>query len=250
MSVKTTPILAVKNVSLAFDGNVILENINFEVKAGDYLGIIGPNGGGKTTLLKIMLGLLKPQTGQVELQGDNIYKSSNRHQVAYVPQRSASDSYAFPATVAEIVMSGRTANCGLLSMTSKSDVATVKRAMKLVDINYLAHRRVGTLSGGERQRVMIARALASDPMILMLDEPTTFVDAPSQENFYEFLSKLNSQGLTVVMVSHDIDAIAHEVTSVLCLNRHLICHGPAKDILKKSNLEKMYANTPVLHHHH
>lgn len=225
------PVLSVKDVSFAYAGNPILERISFELKAGEYLGIIGPNGGGKTTLLKLILGLLKPDQGQILLLGEAVKHSDNRYRIGYVPQRVMAEGHLFPATVEEVVMSGRTAVRGFFSMRSKADVAAVKRAMKTSDVGHLAHRRVGTLSGGERQRVMIARALAGDPAVLILDEPTASVDTPSQEAFYVFLRKLHDDGLTIVIVSHDIDLVTHEVDSVLCLNKHLICHGPTSDMI-------------------
>jgi zinc transport system ATP-binding protein len=241
MPVKSRPpVLRVQDVSFAYVSSPILERITFDLQAGDYVGIIGPNGGGKTTLLKIMLGLLRPDTGQVLLLGDAVRQSENRHRIGYVPQRAAAEDHLFPATVEEVVMSGRTAGRGFLSMRTKADAAAVKRAMKTSDVSHLAHRRVGTLSGGERQRVMIARALAGDPAVLMLDEPTAAVDAPSQEAFYVFLRKLHAQGLTIVIVSHDVDIITHEVDTVLCLNKHLVCHGPTAEVMKK---------TKILHQH-
>ncbi len=242
--------MSVKDLSFAYDNTPILEGITFDIQGGDYLGIIGPNGGGKTTLLKLMLGLLKPKTGEIKLLGENLDHSANRNRVGYVPQRSTSEDHLFPASVEEIVMSGRTAARGLFAMRSKADVAAVKRAMKIADVGYLSHRRIGTLSGGERQRVLIARALAGDPAVLMLDEPTSAVDAPSQELFYNFIRKVHDQGVTIVIVSHDLDTITHEVDTVLCLNKHLVCHGPAKEILSKTAFDKVYGKKPVILHHH
>lgn len=251
MPVKTqAPIISVKNVFFAYGQSPILEHISFEVKAGDYLGVIGPNGGGKTTLLKLMLGLLRPSTGEIKLLGDSVLRSANRHRIGYVPQRGSSDDRLFPGTVEEVVLSGRTASRGLLSIRSKSDNSAVKRAMKTADVAHLAHRRIGTLSGGERQRVLIARALAGDPAVLMLDEPTAAVDAPSQEAFYAFLQKLHGQGLTIIIVSHDVDVITHEVDTVLCLNKHLVCHGPANEVMEKSTLEKAYGKKAKIVHQH
>lgn len=244
------PIVSVKNVSFSYGGTPILERISFDIQSGDYVGIIGPNGGGKTTLLKLMLGLLKPVAGEIRLLGDLILRSDERHRIGYVPQRSATDDRLFPASVEEVVLSGRTANRGMFAARSKADKAAVKRAMKTADVMHLAYRRVGTLSGGERQRVMIARALAGDPAILMLDEPTAAVDAPSQEAFYAFLEKLHGQGLTIIIVSHDIDIVTHEVDTVLCLNKHLVCHGPTADVLGKMPLEKVYGKTAKIVHQH
>lgn len=226
MSVKQfEPVLSVKNLSFAYAGNPILDRISFVVEAGDYLGIIGPNGGGKTTLLKLILGLLKPKTGEIVI--------AKRQRIGYVPQRSQVDDFLFPATVFEVVMSGRTASKGLLSMVTRADRSVVKHAMKTANVGHLSERRIGTLSGGERQRVMIARALSAEPVLLVLDEPTSAVDAPSQESFYAFLKQLNAQGLTIILVSHDVDIITHEVNTVLCLNKHLICHGPARSVMDK-----------------
>ncbi len=237
--------MSVKNLTFRYGSNAILEKITFDIHAGDYIGIVGPNGGGKTTLLKLMLGLLKPESGEIFLSGDLIHHSADRARIGYVPQRSTADDHIFPATVTEIVLSGRTAGRRVFSMRSKADKAAVKRAMKTADIAHLAHRRIGTLSGGERQRVVIARALAGEPTILMLDEPTSAVDASSQEAFYTFLRKLHDQGLTIVIVSHDLDIVTHEVDTVLCLNKHLLCHGPVDQVM-----DKVYAKTAKIMHQH
>lgn len=244
------PVLSVQGVSFAYADNPILDKISFDISAGEYVGIVGPNGGGKTTLLKIMLGLLKPAAGSVLLLGNPIVHSEDRARIGYVPQRSQVDDYVFPATVGEVVMSGRTANIGILSRPSKSDKAAVKRAMKTADVSHLEYRRIGTLSGGERQRVMIARALASDPTLLILDEPTAAVDAANQEAFYGFLRKLHDQGLTIVLVSHDMDIVMHEVDTVLCLNKHLICHGPAEEVLGHGDIHKTYGHHAKVVHKH
>ena len=237
--------MSIKDVAFAYGESPILEHITFDVMPGDYMGIVGPNGGGKTTLLKIMLGLLKPTKGEIRLLGEPIAHSQNRHRIGYVPQRLENDDRLFPATVEEIVWSGRTPLRRPLAKRAKEDMTAVKRAMKAAEIGHLARRRFGTLSGGERQRVLIARALAGDPAILMLDEPTSAVDAPSQENFYSFLRKLHDQGLTILIVSHDLDIVTHEVDSIVCLNKHLICHGPAEEVMKKSHVKNMV----IMHQH-
>ena len=239
------PVMSVKNLSFHYNGNPILERITFEIQAGDYVGIVGPNGGGKTTLLKLMLGLLTADTGEILLSGEPIRHAEDRARRGYVPQRGATDDHHFPAKVEEVVVSGRTDSRGIFSIRSKADRAAVKRAMKTAEIAHLSRRRMGTLSGGERQRVMIARALAGDPAVLMLDEPTSAVDAPSQEVFYTFLRKLHDQGLTIVIVSHDLDIVTHEVDTILCLNKHLICHGPAEEVM-----HKVYGKRAKVMHQH
>jgi len=225
--------LEVENVSFQYDGNFILENITFSVENGDYLGIIGPNGGGKTTLLKIILGLLKPLSGTV--------KTLTLHHIGYVPQRIAMGDFHFPATVEEIVASGRTARRGLLKWFNQEDKMAIEKAMEIIEITKYRNRLISQLSGGEQQKVFIARALAGEPKILILDEPTIGVDITSQEKFYAFLQKINQDlGLTIIFVSHDIDVVAHQAKSVLCLNHKLVCHGSPRQFMKKEYLEELY----------
>lgn len=210
MPLKTqSPLIELKHVSFSYNGKPVLEDVSVQIGKGEYIGVIGPNGGGKTTMLRLMLGLLKPTGGQVVVR-------TPREKIGYVPQRSAAVDYAFPATVREIVESGQVAH---------RNAKAIERAMKTTGITKFADRRIGALSGGERQRVMIARALAAEPSVLMLDEPTTAVDIENQEEFYKFLRQLHTElGITIVIVSHDVDVIAHEVERTLCLNRHIICH--------------------------
>jgi zinc transport system ATP-binding protein len=243
--------IEVKDVSFSYIGNPILQDISFNVDAGEYLGIIGPNGGGKTTLFKVILGLLKPQSGQIKIFGEPLESFKSRHLIGYVPQRSLSDYY-FPATVEEVVKSGRTARLGLLKRFSKEDARAIERVMEVTDVAGLKHRLIGQLSGGERQRVFIARALASDPKILILDEPDVGVDVTAQEKFYSFLEELNSgSGITILLISHDIDVVAHQAKTILCLNRRLVCHGPPRDFITEEYMQKLYGKKVrfILHGH-
>ena len=216
------PIFSLNNVSYRIDGKDILSNISIGIGRGEYVGIIGPNGGGKTTLLRLLLGLAAPSHGSVEVK---IPKAK----IGYVPQRSSSGEITFPATVHEIIESG------IFDAKSSHDRdRRIHDAMKTTGISHLSTRRIGTLSGGERQRAMIARALAGNPDVLFLDEPTSAIDPGSQEEFYAFLRKLHDEKrLTIVLVSHDTDAIAHQVERVFCLNRHLVCHGHPDDVMHK-----------------
>ncbi|MEK9155122.1 MAG: metal ABC transporter ATP-binding protein [Patescibacteria group bacterium] len=227
MPVASKSIISLSKVSYVIDGKNILSNITVDVNRGEYLGIIGPNGGGKTTMLRLMLGLETPTKGSVKV---SIAKSK----IGYVPQRSMmTGDVTFPATVYEVIASGIIEN---VSRTDRDQ--RIITAMKTTGVSSLTDRRIGVLSGGERQRVMIARALAGEPEVLFLDEPTAAIDPASQEDFYGFLRRLHDERkLTIVMVSHDTDAIAHEVQRVLCLNRHLICHGHPDDILHGANIE-------------
>src|SRR3989337_2124946 len=232
--------IEVRDVSVNYNGNPVLENITFTVEEGECLGLRGPDGGGKTTLFKIILGLLKPATGEVRIYGEPEPRFGRRHIIGYVPQRAMAEVY-FPATVEEIVRSGRTARLGLLKRASKDDRAAIDRAMEITDVTRLKKRLIGELSGGERQRVFIARALASEPKILILDEPDVGVDVTSQEQFYSFLDDLTSHlGITVLLISHDIDVAAHQTKTVLCLKRKVVCPGSPKKFISEEYMQDLY----------
>ncbi len=244
--------IELEDINYTLNGHPVLENISFALYEGEYLGIIGPNGGGKTTLLRIMLGLLKPSSGKVKIFGHEIHHFKERYKLGYVPQRAAHEEFYFPASVEEVVRSGRTAKMGLFKRFQREDLEAVKQAMDIAGVLKLKERLVGELSGGERQRVFIARALAGGPGILILDEPVVGVDIASKDRFYSFLKHLNQEEkITIIFVSHDVGAIAHEVNDVLCLNRRLICHGSPKDYIKEDFLEQVYGSkvTSIFHNH-
>ncbi|MHB1118266.1 MAG: metal ABC transporter ATP-binding protein [Minisyncoccota bacterium] len=233
--------IEVDNVSFSYAGDPVLENLSFRVKKGEYLGIIGPNGGGKTTLIKIILGLLHPSGGAVKLFGIDQHDFKEKYRIGYVPQRATQDIKEFPATVFEVVRSGRIPRRGLFRWFSKKDIDAVERAMEIAGVSWYRHMLVGNLSGGERQRVFIARALASEPDVLVLDEPTVGVDIGAQKTFYEFLASLNQDHhLTIIFISHDVDVISKEVKTVLCLNHNLVCHGLPEDLLSEHVLKRLY----------
>jgi len=250
---KNDKILEIKNASFSYGNNLVLENVSFDVKRGDYVGIIGPNGGGKTTLLNIVLGLLKPQKGEVFIFGKPLNQLNHEQSfIGYVPQRLGQLDINFPATVEEIVASGRTALVGPLHRFKKNDKERIEQAMVIAEVAQFRNNLINNLSGGERQRVMIARALAGDPKILILDEPTTGVDVAAQEHFYHFLSALNQHhGLTIVFVSHDIDVVVNVSRSILILNRKVIHYGPARDLDNKQYIEHLYGDDAfhVFHKH-
>jgi len=244
--------IQVENVSFAYRGHPALEDISFTVEVGDYLGIIGPNGGGKTTLIKIILGLLSPSSGKVRIFGEDVRTFKNRSLVGYVPQRVSHDISQFPATVQEVVESGRTARVGLLKRFAQKDFAAIETAMETAGVAGQRKKLIGELSSGERQRVFIARAFAGEPKILILDEPSVGIDIAAQEQFYTFIERLNrDKGITIIFVSHDIDVVAHEVKCLLCLNKNLVCHGMPREFVTEENLEKLYGKKVkfVLHGH-
>jgi zinc transport system ATP-binding protein len=237
--------IEVKGVSFAYGNELILEDISFTIPRGDYLGLIGPNGGGKTTLLKIILGLLKPATGSVKVFGQDVYQlKEERAHIGYVPQRSSQIDINFPATVQEIVTSGRTARLGIFGQLKQVDHEAIERALQITEMSKYRNTLINSLSGGQRQRVFIARALAGDPQVLILDEPTVGVDISSQEQFFAFLADLNHKyGLTIILVSHDIDIVTKEVHTLLALNKKVIIQGQAKDLLTQNYLEQLYGKS-------
>jgi len=244
--------IEVNNVSFSYNGQSVLENISFSVNTGDYVGLIGPNGGGKTTLIKIILGLLKPTTGTVRIFGKDIKEFKEKSLIGYVPQHVSKAVSHLPATVKEVIETGRTARIGLFKKPTKDDERAVEKAMKMVGVLHLQHRLIENLSGGELQKVFIARALAGEPKILILDEPNVGVDLASQEQFYNFLQKLNQEfGLTILFVSHDIDIISCEVKCLLCLNKNLIYHGLPEEFLTREYIEKLYGKKVkfIFHRH-
>jgi zinc transport system ATP-binding protein len=249
---KSAPAIEASNINFQYNGNPVLENVSFSIGSGEYWGMIGPNGGGKTTLIKILLGLIEPDFGEIRIFGTPLNKFKNHSILGYVPQKVAHGDRSFPATVEEVVWTGRSARAGLFKAYQPSDYRAVSKALKIAGISNLKNRRIGDLSGGQRQRVFIARALAGEPKILILDEPTVGVDISAQEKFYSFIADLNkSYGMTILFISHDIDVIAHEVSSVMCLNRTLICHGSPKHFLTSENLKKIYGkNVNFLLHNH
>ncbi|HAZ28359.1 MAG TPA: zinc ABC transporter ATP-binding protein [Candidatus Magasanikbacteria bacterium] len=249
---KEKPCIEIKDLNFSYNNNVVLENISFTVKTGEYLGVIGPNGGGKTTLIKIILGLLQPQSGTVKIFGTDINAFAEKALIGYVPQRVSQDIAQFPATVEEVVQSGRTARLGIFKQYGPPDALMIDNAMSIADVTHIRSKRIDELSGGERQRVFIARALAGEPKILILDEPSVGVDITAQERFYAFMEKLNHEyGLTILFVSHDIDVVAHEVKCLLCLNKHLVCHGAPREFMTEAYLEKLYGKKIkfVIHGH-
>ncbi|MEO5357835.1 MAG: metal ABC transporter ATP-binding protein [Nitrospirae bacterium YQR-1] len=214
-----------RGLEYSYSREKVLEDVTFTIKAGGYVGLIGPNGGGKTTLIKILLGLIKPDSGDVRVFGEKICNYKKRYHLGYVPQQGSALNVSFPATVSEIVKSGRTARVGLYKRFSVKDNEAVNNAMEIAGVSEYKDRLTGKLSGGQRQKVFIARALATEPKVLFLDEPMVGIDIVSKETFYSFLRRLNKEkGITIVFVSHDLGVVSEEVETILCLNKKLFCH--------------------------
>lgn len=230
-----TEMIVLKDVWVQYDGMTVLENINLTIKQHDFLGIIGPNGGGKSTLLKVILGLVKPRKGTIKVCGDTPRK--NRKYIGYVPQYSLFDM-DFPMSVWDVVLMGRLGHAGLLKKFTNIDKKMALDALMNVDMLDYKNHQIGSLSGGQRQRVFIARALAANPRLLLLDEPASGIDTVMQEEFYELLEKLNKNKMTIIMVSHDITAVSVHVDKIACLNHRLFYHDSKE--LTAEDLEAAY----------
>lgn len=247
-----TNIIEIENVSFSYGNVEVLKNITLAIHQGDYISLIGPNGGGKTTLLKVMLGLLKPQSGQVKLFGMNLQDFKDWSKLGYVPQKAINFDPLFPVTVREVVAMGCYGKKGLLKWLNKNDQQNIDNALAQVEMLQHADRLIGNLSSGQQQRVFIARALAGQPEVIFLDEPTVGVDIKAQDDFYSLLTRLNKElDITLIIVSHDVDVVSHEVTEIACLNQSLVYHGEPKKFMKGHYLENLYGkNTRLVDHKH
>ncbi|WP_320036311.1 ABC transporter ATP-binding protein [Halarcobacter sp.] len=208
-------LIEVKNISYSYDTSRVLENINLDILENDFLAIIGPNGGGKSTLLKLILGLLKIKNG-------SITKSLKNDLVGYVPQNTNLNT-DFPITALEVVLMGHKITKKKLFGYSKEDISCAMNSLKKVDMENFANSKIGDLSGGQRQRVFIARALCTNPKIMLLDEPTASIDVKGQKEIYELLKELN-KAMAIVVVSHDISILLNYAKNVAHINKSLVYH--------------------------
>lgn len=225
-------VVEISNVSKKFDRLSVLHNINLDVNEKDLMAIIGPNGGGKSTLLKIIMGILTPDTGEVKVFGREPKKARNL--IGYLPQHVSFDP-DFPINVFDTVLSGR--YHGLFKGYTKSDRKAVEKALKDVEIYKLRDRQISEISGGQMQRVFIARSIVREPKLLLMDEPMASIDPEMQNSFYELLSRLKDK-MTIILISHDVGAVSAHVDKIACLNRELFYHGPVEDSAK--GLEEVY----------
>jgi zinc transport system ATP-binding protein len=232
----TDKIVSISDLWVYRREHVVLEDINLELLEGDFLGLIGPNGGGKSTLLKAMLGLIKPDRGSITIFGKK--PAAARCRMGYVPQKTVFDQ-SFPVKVLDVVLMGRYSRAGLLHRYDRQDRKAALEALQAVGMEERAEREIGALSGGEQQRVFVARSLVSDPELLLLDEPTAGVDSAQQTDFYDLLCHLNrDMGIAIVLVSHDVTAISTYVSKIACLNQRLYYHGSKE--LSNEDIEKAY----------
>ncbi|HYM65252.1 MAG TPA: metal ABC transporter ATP-binding protein [Candidatus Sulfotelmatobacter sp.] len=233
-------IIELHNLSFSYQNEEVIKDISLSVHKGDYLGIVGPNGGGKSTLLKLILGLLTPTRGEVLLFGQALEKFKDWSKFGYISQQVAHIDPTFPMSVEEIVTMGRYAKLGLFHFPMKKDREAVQKALEQVGMWDFRKRLIGDLSGGQQQRVFIARALAGEPEVIVLDEPTVGVDEKTQKQFYTLLQSLNNKlNLTLLLVSHELDIVSHEATEIAYINRDLVYYGFPKAFLDSEYVEKL-----------
>ena len=247
---ESTSVVSVDGVTFGYGSEPVLEDVSLDVEPGAFLGVVGPNGSGKSTLLELVLGLRTPDEGTVELFGEPAASFDDGERIGYVAQNVAGAVRDMPVTVREAVRMGRYPR-RLVGRFSPADRRAVEDALDRVGIADIADRRIGRLSGGQRQRVFIARALAAEADLLVLDEPTVGVDAESREGFYDLLADLTAEGLTVVLVEHAVGVVTAHASEIACLNRELYFHGDPEEFVETDALGEAYgANHHVLHHDH
>ena len=236
-------VISMRGVSFGYDRTPVIEGVDLTIAAGDFACIIGPNAGGKSTLLKLMMGLLEPNHGTVRIFGQT--PGAARQRIGYLSQYSRFDPQ-FPITVMDVVLMGRLAGNWRFGPYRKSDLAIATQALSEVQLSDVLKRPFSDLSGGQRQRVLIARALACEPDVLLLDEPTSNLDINVEEQLYELLRELNER-LTVVLVSHDVAFVSKYVRTAICVNR--VVHTHSTEELSGEIIQRLYGREIRLLHH-
>jgi manganese/iron transport system ATP-binding protein len=230
------PILDVRQLNVHYNGRLALEDITFHLHQGERIAVVGPNGAGKSTLFKVVAGVLSPTSGEVSIFGSR----PGRHVcIAYIPQRSQVD-WNFPVNVADVVMMGRSAKLGPLNWPHKKDWEHVQHALETVELSNLATRQISQLSGGQQQRMFIARALAQEAELMLMDEPLTGLDTPSQESLLNLLDTLREQNVTVMVATHDLEQAAQHFDRMLLLNHRIVAFGSPDKVLQTENLLRAY----------
>lgn len=230
------PILNVSQLTFRYNGRDALDNVTFHLHEGERVAIVGPNGAGKSTLIKVIAGVLQPSSGEVNIYGAR----PNKHVcIGYIPQRNQVD-WHFPVNVADVVMMGRSAKLGPFNFPHKRDWEIVNHAIETVELTNLAGRQINQLSGGQQQRMFIARALAQEAELMLMDEPLTGLDAPSQEGILILLDRLKREKVTVMVATHDLDQAAAHFDRIMLLNHSLVAFGKPAEVLHTDNLLNAY----------
>lgn len=234
-------IISVRDLGVRYDSNIALEHVNLDIYADDFLGVIGPNGGGKSTLVKAIMGII-PHSGHIEYS--EVLMRGGKPHIGYMPQISSFDK-AFPISVIEVVMSGLQRERGLLCRYGKEERRRALEALELASLSELENRAIGELSGGQLQRVMLCRAIVSEPRLLVLDEPTNFVDNRFENELYNLLHHL-SEKMAIVMVSHDVGTISSVVRNIVCVNRHV--HRHDSNVITQEQLHNYNCPIQIITH--
>lgn len=233
------PILELKNVTLRFNGTPALDDVSFVLQTGERVAVIGPNGAGKSTLFNVISGVLPPTQGRADIYG---HQPGRHICIAYVPQRSQVD-WKFPVNVADVVMMGRVRKMGLFRWPKRKDWGFVYNALDLVNMTHLAKRQIGELSGGQQQRAFIARALAQEAELMLMDEPLTGLDVKSQEDIFTILDKLRQRDVTVMVATHDLNLAAEHFDRLMLLNQKIIGFGRANEVFTPDLLSRAYSGS-------
>jgi len=246
-------VVSVDRLYFQYNSSEVLADISFGLKAGDYLGLVGPNGSGKTTLIKLILGLSKPTRGIIYLFGYNPLNFKDWYKVGYLPQKIPSFNPHFPATVKEVVALGLLSKKGFPKRIRKSDDMSINRALDLMDILSIKNELIGELSGGQQQRVLIAKAMVSEPEILILDEPTTAIDPEIREKFFSVLKGINQdKKVTIIIITHDIGTIGKYASKLLYLDKKVIFYGSFEDFCVSDDMANYFGefSQHVICHRH
>jgi zinc transport system ATP-binding protein len=245
--------LETRSLHVEYDGVEVLRDVNFRVEPGEYVGIVGPNGSGKTTLIRTVLGLKRPGRGEVRLFDHRPGGRPDSRRVGYLPQMSAAGGGIFPATAREIVATGRLAGKRFPRWLGRADRRAVEEILRELEIEGLAARRIGQLSGGQRQRVLLARALVSDPQMLLLDEPTSSLDPTTRSAFYGLLKTLHrEQGKTILFVTHDTGTIGEHADKLLYIDREVVFYGTFEAFCRSERMTEYFgasAQHVICHRH-
>jgi zinc transport system ATP-binding protein len=239
----TEPIIQVNDLSVERNGTRVIEEAEFNVHSGDYVGVVGPNGGGKTTLLKSILGILPRQSGEIRIFGDPIDSFRQWNRLAFVSQDSINFDVNFPMSVRELISLGRISRKNIARPLKKNDWEKVDEVLEFMGLNQVAERRIGQLSGGQRQRVFVAKAMVRKPEVLILDEPVSGIDAEAQEKFYMRLGNLNrTHGTTILIVSHDLASVFCRMSHVISVNRRVYVSEIRPGTDPNDVLQKVYGD--------
>ena len=230
------PVLNVKDVSVRYNGRKALEDITFHLHESERVAVVGPNGAGKSTLFKVIAGVMPPTSGEVKVFGS---RPRGHVCIGYIPQRSQVD-WNFPVTVADVVMMGRSAKLGPLNFPHKRDWEHVNHALETVDLVNLSKRQISQLSGGQQQRMFIARALAQEAELMLMDEPLTGLDSPSQEGILNLLDRLKQEKATVMVATHDLEQASTYFDRIMLLNHRIVAFGEPDTVLQTENLLRAY----------